>query len=92
MYAAPYIGNSDVQHSAGSTAVSYMQAAEQLAIFVQFFLPKATHAERRQRWVRHVARMGDKKIAWKVLVVGPKGKRALERPTERKQDSKNRQS
>jgi len=42
--------------------------------------------------------MGDKKIAWKVLLGVPKGKRALARPTrkkqrkERKQDRTKRQS
>jgi hypothetical protein len=35
---------------------------------------------RRMRWARHVARMGEKRNAYKVLVVKPETKRPLGRP------------
>jgi hypothetical protein len=38
---------------------------------------------RRMRWTRHVARMGEKRIAYRLLVVKPKGKRPLGRPRRR---------
>jgi hypothetical protein len=38
---------------------------------------------RRMRWARHVARMGAKKNAYKILVGNPEGKRSLERPRRR---------
>jgi hypothetical protein len=38
---------------------------------------------RRMRWARHVARMGEKKNAYRLLVGKPEGKRPLGRPTRR---------
>jgi hypothetical protein len=35
---------------------------------------------RRMKWARHVARMGENKNAYKVLVGKPEGKRLLRRP------------
>jgi hypothetical protein len=35
---------------------------------------------RRMRWTRHVARMGKKRNAYRILVVKPEGKRPLGRP------------
>ena len=38
---------------------------------------------RRMRWAGHVARMGEERGAYKVLVVKPEGKRPLGRPRRR---------
>jgi hypothetical protein len=38
---------------------------------------------RRMRWVGHVARMGEKGNAYRILVGKPGGKRLLERPSRR---------
>ena len=38
---------------------------------------------RRMRWVGHVARMGEEKGAYRVLVGKPEGKKPLERPRRR---------
>jgi hypothetical protein len=38
---------------------------------------------RRMRWVRHVARMGEKRNAYRILVGKPEGKRPLGRPRRR---------
>jgi hypothetical protein len=35
---------------------------------------------RRMRWARHVARMGEKRNAYRLLVGKPEGKRPLRRP------------
>jgi hypothetical protein len=35
---------------------------------------------RKMRWARHVARMGEERKVYRVLVGKPKGKRSLERP------------
>jgi hypothetical protein len=39
---------------------------------------------RRMRWARHVARMGEKRNAYRLLVGRPKGKRPLGRPRHRR--------
>jgi hypothetical protein len=41
---------------------------------------------RRMRWARHVARMGEDRKVYKVLVGKPEGKRPLERPRRRWED------
>jgi hypothetical protein len=41
---------------------------------------------RRMRWVGHVARIGDEREVYKVLVVNPEGKRPLGRPRSRWED------
>jgi hypothetical protein len=41
---------------------------------------------RRMRWAGHVARMGEEKKVYKVLVVMPEGKRPLGRPRRRWED------
>jgi hypothetical protein len=41
---------------------------------------------RRMRWVGHVARMGEERKLYKVLVGKPEGKRPLERPRRRWED------
>jgi hypothetical protein len=41
---------------------------------------------KRMRWARHVARMGEKRKVYTVLVGKPKGKRPLGRPTRRWED------
>jgi len=41
---------------------------------------------RRMRWVGHVARMGEERKVYKVLVGKPKGKRPLGRPRHRWED------
>jgi hypothetical protein len=41
---------------------------------------------RRIRWAGHVARMGEERKVYKVLVEKPKGKRPLERPRRRWED------
>jgi hypothetical protein len=38
---------------------------------------------RRMRWARHVARMGEKTNAYRILVGKPEGKRPLGRPRRR---------
>jgi hypothetical protein len=38
---------------------------------------------RRLRWTGHVARMGERRCAYRALVVKPEGRRPLERPTRR---------
>jgi hypothetical protein len=38
---------------------------------------------RRMRWERHVARMGEKRNAYRILVGKPEGKRPLGRPRRR---------
>jgi hypothetical protein len=42
---------------------------------------------RRMRWARHVARMGEGRGAYRVLVGTPKGKRPLERSRRRWEDN-----
>ena len=44
---------------------------------------------RRMRWAMHVARMGDRRGLYRVLVRKPRGKRPLERPTHRWEDNIN---
>jgi hypothetical protein len=41
---------------------------------------------RRMRWAGHVARMGERRNLYRVLVGKPEGKRTLERPTRRWED------
>jgi hypothetical protein len=38
---------------------------------------------RRMKWAEHVARMGEKRIAYRILVGKPKGKRSLGRSRRR---------
>jgi hypothetical protein len=38
---------------------------------------------RRVRWAEHVARMGEKRNAYRILVENPEGKRPLGRPRHR---------
>jgi hypothetical protein len=42
---------------------------------------------RRLRWAGHVARMGERRGAYRALVGKPEGKRPLERPTRRWEDN-----
>jgi hypothetical protein len=42
---------------------------------------------RRMRWARHVARMGEMRNAYRILVGKPEGKRRLRRPRRRWVDS-----
>ena len=42
---------------------------------------------RRMRWAGHVARMGEKEGAYRVLVWKPEGKRPLRRPSLRREDN-----
>jgi hypothetical protein len=42
---------------------------------------------RRMRWARHVARMGEKRNAYRILVEKPEGKRPLGRPRRRRVDN-----
>ena len=42
---------------------------------------------RRMRWAGHVARMGEDRGVYRVLVVKPEGKRPLERPRRRWEDN-----
>ena len=41
------------------------------------------------RWAGHVARMGDRRVAYRVLMEGPDGKGSLGRPRRRGQDNIN---
>jgi hypothetical protein len=43
--------------------------------------------ERRMRWAGHVARMGEVRGAYNILVVRPEGRRQLERPRRRWEDN-----
>jgi hypothetical protein len=40
----------------------------------------------RTRWARHMARMGEEREVYRVLVGKPKGKRPLGRPRRRRED------
>jgi hypothetical protein len=42
---------------------------------------------RRMRWAGHVARMGEGRVVYRVLVGKPEGKRPLERPRRRWDDN-----
>jgi hypothetical protein len=42
---------------------------------------------RRMRWAGHVARMGETKYAYRILVRKPEGKRPLGRPKRRRADN-----
>jgi len=42
---------------------------------------------RRMRWARHVARMGERRCVYRVLVGKPDGKRLLGRPRRRWEDN-----
>jgi hypothetical protein len=42
---------------------------------------------RRMRWVEHVARMGEARGAYRILVGRPEGRRPLERPRHRWEDN-----
>ena len=42
---------------------------------------------RRMRWAGHVARMGERRGVYRVLVGKPEGKRPLERPRRRREDN-----
>jgi hypothetical protein len=44
---------------------------------------------RRMRWAGHVARMGEKRNAYRILVGKPEGKRPLGRPRRRWEDNIN---
>jgi hypothetical protein len=54
-----------------------------------YFLPSISRIikSRRMRWVGHVARMGEKINAYRLLVGKPEGKRPLGRPRHRWVDS-----
>ena len=39
------------------------------------------------RWARHVARMGDRRVAYSILAGTPEGKRPLRKPMSRRQDN-----
>ena len=47
----------------------------------------ASMKSRKMRWAGHVARMGERRNAYRVLVGKPKGKRQLGRPTIRQEDN-----
>jgi hypothetical protein len=42
---------------------------------------------RRLRWAGHVARMGERRVAYRALVGKPEGRRPLERPRRRCEDN-----
>jgi hypothetical protein len=42
---------------------------------------------RRMRWARHVARMGERRVVYRVLIGSPEGERPLERPRSRWEDN-----
>ncbi|KAJ9574461.1 hypothetical protein L9F63_008387, partial [Diploptera punctata] len=44
---------------------------------------KQTVKSRRLRWAGHVARMGNERVAWKLLVGKPEGKRPVDKPRMR---------
>ena len=39
------------------------------------------------RWVGHVVRMGERRVAYRVLVGRPEGRRSLGRPMRRRKDT-----
>jgi hypothetical protein len=55
-------------------------------IFVKFKFISKKIKSRRLRWARHVARMGEGRNVYRVLVGKPEGKRPLERPRRRWED------
>jgi hypothetical protein len=48
-----------------------------------FLTLKGTFINGRMRWAGHVARMGEKRNAYRILVGNPEGKRPLGRPRRR---------
>jgi hypothetical protein len=42
---------------------------------------------RRMRWAEHVTRMGDRRVAYRILVVKAEGRRPLGRPRHRWEDN-----
>jgi len=44
---------------------------------------------RRMRWAGHVARMGDRRVVYRVVVEKPEGKTQLGRPRRRREDNIN---
>jgi hypothetical protein len=48
-----------------------------------YLCPISLSKSRRMRWVGHVARMGEDRKVYKILVGNPEGKRSLGRPTRR---------
>ncbi|KAJ4435759.1 hypothetical protein ANN_18378 [Periplaneta americana] len=52
-----------------------------------FTVIEEQHLERRLRWAGHVARMGESRNAYRVLVGRPEGKRPLGRPRRRWEDN-----
>jgi hypothetical protein len=42
---------------------------------------------RRMRWARHVARMGEKRGAYRIVMGGPEGRRPLGKPRRRWEDN-----
>ena len=60
-----------------------------LRVNVLFFSPSIVRLikSRRMRWARHVARMGETRGVYTVLVVKPEGKRPLGRPRRRWEDN-----
>jgi hypothetical protein len=58
-------------------------------LYVLYCSPNIIRAikSRRLRWARHVARMGERRGAYRVLVAKPEGRRPLGRPRRRWEDN-----
>jgi hypothetical protein len=52
-----------------------------------YSLPNIVVRSRRMRWAGHVARMGEGRVVYRVLVGKPEGKRPLGRPRRRWEDN-----
>jgi hypothetical protein len=65
-----------------------MEKVAQWELHILYSLPViiSQNKSRRMRWAGHVARMGEERNVYKVLVGKPEGKRPLERPRHRRED------
>jgi hypothetical protein len=57
-------------------------------LFLSFYTPPQIllGKSRRMRWAGHVARMGEERNVYRILMGKPEGKRPLERPRRRCED------
>ena len=70
------------------TAFKNLEGAPPISFF-SILLPNIVGVvkSRRMRWAGHVARMGERRVVYRVLVGKPKGKRPLGRPRRRWKDN-----
>jgi hypothetical protein len=64
---------------------SWISVAEDPYCFAMWDITRTK--SRRMRWARHVARMGEERVVYRVLVGKPEGNRPMERPRRRWEDN-----